>query len=581
MTKLEYLPNELFLECFRYINVWDLFHSFDHMNQRFSTLIRSFPMHLNFENVPSSRMKHFLEELQTPSMKLNVHSLHLSLGRSFRPTKNFMRQFSLDEFPSLKSIALSRMESTDVSRMLAMLSTVPNLQSVILSVNDDVEVLITDDFPLAKLKRLTIPTLGGNLRIFEQTWCMRYLTLSHTQLNQMSAIFRCAPRLVELTIKHFIKESNERVNFHGASAVCLERLNMEGSISFSLIENLLQNTPNLRFFKLVSFGSEIMDADRWEQLICSSIPNLAIFQFYFTCSRGYRSSLNAGLTSNLEQFGGDFWQKQHEWLVQWKSYPSFAEVYTVPDMRHEYRFSTPNVFCGSESVDSKTTLNGVTDLVLEYDHIQGSISHYFPNVRTLRMENRVPNYDLSYSTLSKETIQSFKNILCLSNVTNLYIHDRCSLESSSAMLDLLLAAPNISTITMSKELFEDASADAQVCCALNLMIKRFNFSLKYCNDPFFRDEEFTQQFFRTFTNLEEFSCFIFSPQTLKLLIHRFSNLPKIEVTTNIDEARSNMVKVQKQYRTMLQHEFRLTDDEVHFDQLGLNRLRIRIDRNTE
>ena len=312
MNKLEDLPNELFLECFRYFTVWDFSHSFDHINQRFSTLVRSMPLHLSFENVTNSRMQHFLDELQTPSMKQNVHSLHLSYGRSFRQTKIFMRHFSLDEFPSLKCLVLSRIGSSDMSRMLAMLSTVPNIHSVIVTVDDDEEVLITDSFPLAKLKRLTIPGLGENLRISDQIWCMRYLTLSHTQLHQISIIFRCAPSLAELTIKDFDPILNERVNFYANSATRLERLNIKGHAPFSSLENLLQNTPNLRFFELASFGSpEIMDADRWEKLICSAIPNLTVFQFYFAYSRSGFSTLNADLPSKIKQFGGDFWKKQH------------------------------------------------------------------------------------------------------------------------------------------------------------------------------------------------------------------------------------------------------------------------------
>jgi hypothetical protein len=94
------------------------------------------------------------------------------------------------------------------------------------------------------------------------------------------------------------------------------------------------------------------------------------------------------------------------------------------------------------------------------------------------------------------------------------------------------------------------------------------------------DAKFMQNFSRTFTNLEEFSCFVSSPRVLRLLIGQFSNLPNIEVKTTTAELHSNIVNVQNQYWKMLKNKFHLTDDEVHFDQYGQNRLRIYIDRNT-
>jgi hypothetical protein len=49
--KFELLPNEIFVECFQYLNAPDIFHSFDQLNHRFSKLIRSNPLHLNFDNM--------------------------------------------------------------------------------------------------------------------------------------------------------------------------------------------------------------------------------------------------------------------------------------------------------------------------------------------------------------------------------------------------------------------------------------------------------------------------------------------------------------------------------------------------
>ncbi len=55
MMKFEYLPNEIFIECFQYLNTLDIFHPFDQLNNRFDQLIRNISLHLNFENVHQSK----------------------------------------------------------------------------------------------------------------------------------------------------------------------------------------------------------------------------------------------------------------------------------------------------------------------------------------------------------------------------------------------------------------------------------------------------------------------------------------------------------------------------------------------
>ena len=49
--KFELLPNEIFIECCQYLNAPDIFNSFDRLNYRFHTLIRTIPLHLNFQQL--------------------------------------------------------------------------------------------------------------------------------------------------------------------------------------------------------------------------------------------------------------------------------------------------------------------------------------------------------------------------------------------------------------------------------------------------------------------------------------------------------------------------------------------------
>ena len=44
---MDVLPNELLLECFKYLDGLDIFHSFNELNARFSILIRSIPLYID------------------------------------------------------------------------------------------------------------------------------------------------------------------------------------------------------------------------------------------------------------------------------------------------------------------------------------------------------------------------------------------------------------------------------------------------------------------------------------------------------------------------------------------------------
>jgi hypothetical protein len=40
VTKFELLPNKIMIECFGYLNAWDIFYSFYRLNYRFDKLIQ-------------------------------------------------------------------------------------------------------------------------------------------------------------------------------------------------------------------------------------------------------------------------------------------------------------------------------------------------------------------------------------------------------------------------------------------------------------------------------------------------------------------------------------------------------------
>jgi hypothetical protein len=54
--KFELLPNEILIECFKYLDALDIFYSFDQLNYRFNQLIRHISLYVNFQHVRKSML---------------------------------------------------------------------------------------------------------------------------------------------------------------------------------------------------------------------------------------------------------------------------------------------------------------------------------------------------------------------------------------------------------------------------------------------------------------------------------------------------------------------------------------------
>ncbi|CAF1518494.1 unnamed protein product [Adineta ricciae] len=65
-TKFELLPKGISLQSFHYLNIIDIFHSFDQLNSQFNILIRNIPFALSLQNVQNKfQCEQFLSQIQT------------------------------------------------------------------------------------------------------------------------------------------------------------------------------------------------------------------------------------------------------------------------------------------------------------------------------------------------------------------------------------------------------------------------------------------------------------------------------------------------------------------------------------
>ena len=73
MMKLEFLPNEILLNCFEYLNAPDIFHCFNQLNNRFHSVIRNIPLRLNFQQFKKTSFDKVCQIiLSNPQIKQNI-----------------------------------------------------------------------------------------------------------------------------------------------------------------------------------------------------------------------------------------------------------------------------------------------------------------------------------------------------------------------------------------------------------------------------------------------------------------------------------------------------------------------------
>lgn len=116
IKKLEDLPNEILFECFKYLNTFHLFYSFDDSNYRFYKLIQSINLRLDSENVDIPMIEEFFHKTrEEPLIKEKIISINLSDKRSFDESNRILLNYSIEEFPNLKCLFLGKRTSMEHS----------------------------------------------------------------------------------------------------------------------------------------------------------------------------------------------------------------------------------------------------------------------------------------------------------------------------------------------------------------------------------------------------------------------------------------------------------------------------------
>ena len=518
--KLELLPNEIFIECFQYLNAPDIFHSFDQLNSRFYTLIRSISLHVSFQHFKKSSFNEFCQTiLSNPEIKEKIISLQLSNDGTFGQTASFLSLFSLNEFIHLRSLSLIEPNVDNAKQVLPILPLLSNLTYFSCTGSIIRCIKVIRAFLKLKIQKMIVPNIRFSSKCIYETMAVTSLTLHHGYLSDLDKLMKFTPMLKYLTIEDFHKSRtmDDELNF---TNINLKQLIINScSAEFQTLELFLKRIPNLKIFSIYApVVTEMIEADRWQHLIETSLLHLDIFKFNFWYHAN--NSSNEKLLK-FQKFQTDFWHKQHQWYTNYEIYGYSSTIYTIPYLLDSYTLrSTMNRCSNSHEFDN------VKELYLETTAIKDDSSHYFRNAQSLILEGGFDeNRQRSEYELTVTQLEFLHRIVNLSNITSLTIKYDSHI-TSTVLLEILKKTSNLSSLSIETNILIPLLKNRQLCKYLNTKIKTLNIA----SNAGHRDIKPHQLnlLCKTFSNIEQLYCNIQKLDDLLLILTKCSKLSIIK-----------------------------------------------------
>ncbi|CAM4822986.1 unnamed protein product [Rotaria magnacalcarata] len=498
--KFELLPNEILMESFEFLSIFDIFYSFDKLNNRFNQLIRTIPLHLNFK----------------PARKSTFDRLLLSNKETCHKIETFLSHFSLDQFSHLHSLTLIQVEDYILSK----LHLTPQLYSFHLIDSNDINLV----YPLTfDLRILSIPTLRSIETFFSQTSSITNMTISACSLGQvLQQLFKYAPMLTYLNI-HYLSEYNNWTTNSSTidiyKAVHLKELIIFNfDYKFEHFQKLAKHLPRLTNLKL--YGNcdlDMIDANQWEHLLTSSLSHLDIFKFTFNYM--YKNNDDNNIQDKFNRFQNDFWLGQH-WFTEYELSNYSATIYTIPYMFNSYDFQLDTQRYSHQLVN---TFDNVKILTLYHATLKDTYLCYFSNVTSLTI---LPSEQYFKPRLGTQDMRSLKKIINFSSLKHIGISLKFRLKEPSILLRLLQDLPQLSSIMVSIRVLEAFSYDTELCEYLNKTIKKLDI-YKYGSCSF-KTHYQLEKFCKIFSNVEELKCNIDRMTDLLFLLKHLSKLTNLK-----------------------------------------------------
>lgn len=332
MTTFEDLPNEVLYELLDYLDISDSFEAFFHQNIRFQYLLIHNPLFLKIDLSYLSKSK--FEECCTKIISKNLTRV-LSLRFTNPLTMDtFLSLISFNEsFLHLESISFNEINFEKLESILIYLSILPRLYS--LTINNNIEISDSSSiysliFRLPFLKSCIISPkfYGGSLLlkpIKNSVSPIEYLSITrHCSLNQFLTFLSYTPnlhRLSNFTLSETTPITDD--HFPGTPPELTHVSIKLWRMSFESLKYLsMKLFHHVQILKICTRADDYyLIAERWEDLIVHSMPNLRVFDFqHYWEPVDNDENEQRTYHSLIERFNSPFWMDR-QWFFTHQHFP--------------------------------------------------------------------------------------------------------------------------------------------------------------------------------------------------------------------------------------------------------------------
>ncbi|CAF1230776.1 unnamed protein product [Adineta steineri] len=514
--KFDQLPNEILIECFEYLNTFDIFYSFYRLNYRFNKLIRNILLNLNLPEKNQSLFRELFYKL-TINSQLRNQIISLKISKTWKQLSSFFSSFSLTDFSQLQLLTLIDLDDRNSEENKSILLSLSNFYN---GYPNDLnyetcEILSNLFLPKIQMKFFT------NRKIIFIT----SLTIKICFFDHICQLFKYAPMLNYLHVNGFHSplDGINEINHISTCAFYLKQFIVDYSeeVDFEIFEFLLKQTPNLEILTTKhSDGIDMTDDKGWQNLIQSSLHHLKIFKFEFIVSTKQNIS--------LDKFQNDFWSKDHHWDIICVVNPINTRFFTIPYQNNKFELNLKTKIFGITLINKSKVFRYVTELYIDFLN-ENFHDYYFENVESLKIY-QTSDYIEKFYINQKQKENFFESLPVIINLSNLKHLDITRIEniiSSTDLLNILKKARKLSSLEINTSVLMSLLINDELCQYLNEMIKILIIDQHY--DDQFNEFNDLNKFCQVFSNIEQLQCAIGHTSTFLYIINHMTKLNDLRI----------------------------------------------------
>ena len=450
-NSFENLSNEIIYDIFEYLNSHHVYESFFNLNQRFQNLlIRSnLPIRIHISSITKPTFHNYINDLIKPHLN-RVESIQFS--NSFAAGMSTDLLLIMNNFIQLKTLIIHDILSVDIDRLLDAISYLPHLTSLTIASVDEIKQSIEfyqKIFHLPALKyfetKIEITKFDEWLPFATDRFSSIETLILHNEIefDEIDNLLSYVPKLRHLSLNKFKMSYRKRGQQRASTlihltSVCCRMNGIEFDDFKLLIHDYFTQISRLTFSNecFSNYFSQYLNADEWEQLISTTLPNLRIFNFEQQF-RIWFAQIDQHIIDNyVKKFNSIFWSSR-QWFFNCcyfsTSFGELAYLYSANPYRHIF------IIYNETSNQINENMNSVKQLYIHSSEAMRTFPTCFSNVTQVTLSSR---FNLKRNTF----LNDFSHLISLRNLTELTLNcDRFHFEQ---ILELLSYSPNIHTLNL-------------------------------------------------------------------------------------------------------------------------------------